>query len=110
MKLQSILYILVVIGIAIYMSYTFGDVIKTNTYFLRNVNIYFIETGFFIFSMIAFVDVIDGKTPLIIQPEWSVKPISISDSYEQAVKIDKPHKQTYLEYVNERLKVERMMK
>ena len=29
---------------------------------------------------------IDGKTPLIIQPEWSAKPISISDSYEQAVK------------------------
>ena len=29
---------------------------------------------------------IDGKTPLIIQPEWSVKPISISDNYEQAVK------------------------
>ena len=29
---------------------------------------------------------IDGKTPLIIQPEWSVKPISISDNYEEAVK------------------------
>jgi hypothetical protein len=28
---------------------------------------------------------IDGKTPLIIQPEWSVKPISISDSYEKSV-------------------------
>ena len=28
---------------------------------------------------------IDGKTPLIIQPEWSVKPISISDSYEDTV-------------------------
>ena len=29
---------------------------------------------------------IDGKTPLIIQPEWSVKPISISDNYEKSVK------------------------
>jgi hypothetical protein len=29
---------------------------------------------------------IDGKTPLIIQPEWSVKPISISDSYEDTVR------------------------
>lgn len=29
---------------------------------------------------------IDGKTPMIIQPEWSVKPISISDNYEQSVR------------------------
>ena len=30
---------------------------------------------------------LDGKTPLIIQPEWSVKPFSPSDNYEEAVKM-----------------------
>ena len=101
MNIKQIGYFTIIFAMAVYISIWSGNFLKEYNPYFKNVNVYLIDIGMFIFCSMIF-------TTSYFFYDYGKYSKEFNEEYKDVE--DKPHKQTYLEYVKERLKVERMMK
>jgi len=101
MNNKQIINIIVILIMAGWMSVYFGNYLKEYNPWFKGIDLIFIISSFFIFCMISLV----VSYSFVNYSKYSKE---FKEEYKDVE--NKPHKQTYLEYVTERLKVERMLK
>ena len=101
MKFEKIMSLIVTLIMGLWISIWSGNFLKEFNPYFKNLNVYLLYIGMFIFCSVIFIITYSFY-------DYGKYSKNFNEEYKEVE--NKPHKQTYLEYVQERLKVERMMR